>query len=332
MEAKQHTEALRSLMKREGIQAFITPSTDPHSGEYVPDRWKARRWISGFTGSAGTAVVTTDKAALWTDSRYFIQATEQLAHTDYILMKEKIEGTPSISEWLGSTLQEGDTVAVDGWVNTTEEVEILAGELAAYGLKLRTDIDPYAEIWEDRPSLPMNKAFIQGIEYAGESASSKIARIREKLQGKALVLSMLEEVAWTLNLRSSDVAYTPFMLGYVLITPEHTYLYICKEKLTPEVEAYLAAEHVDIRPYDAITDDLRSISIPVIAQPSKTNYAVYSAIQRPLRADSPVAHMLIFKNETEIRGYRRAMEKDGVAMVKWIKWTMENVPKADRQN
>lgn len=327
MESTHHIEALRRLMKREGIQAFITPSTDPHSGEYVPDRWKARRWISGFTGSAGTAVVTTDKAALWTDSRYFIQATEQLAATGFTLMKEKIEGTPSITEWLGTALQEGDTVAVDGWVNTTEEVEKLSGELAAYGLKLRTDIDPYAEIWEDRPSLPMNKAFIQGLEYAGESASSKIARIREKLQGKALVLSMLEEVAWTLNLRSSDVAYTPFMLGYALITPEHTYLYICKEKLTPEVETYLAAEHVDIRPYEAITDDLRSISTPVIAQPSKTNYAVYSSIQRPLRADSPVAHMLIFKNETEISGYRHAMEKDGVAMVKWIKWTMENVPK-----
>lgn len=327
METTAHIEALRSLMAREGIHAFITPSTDPHSGEYVPERWKSRRWISGFTGSAGTAVVTTDKAALWTDSRYFIQATEQLAGTGFVLMKEKIEGTPTITEWLGSILPPGSTVAVDGWVNTAEEVETMAGQLAAYGLNLRTDIDPYSEIWTDRPSLPMNKAFIQKMEYAGESASSKIERIRLTLGKKALVLSMLEEVAWTLNLRSSDVEYTPFMLGYALITPQRTLLYICKEKLTAEIEEYLKEEGVETRPYEAIADDLRTLDIPVIAQPSKTNHAVYSAIKHPLRMESPVSRMLIFKNATEIKGYRRAMEKDGVAMVKWIKWTMENVPK-----
>ena len=164
-------------MQQEGISAFITPSTDPHAGEYVPERWKARQWISGFTGSAGTAVVTLDKAALWTDSRYFIQAAEQLAGTEYVLMKEKIEGTPSITEWLSDVLPEGSVVAVDGWVNTTSEVESLTDELKAYSLTLRTDIDPYAAIWEDRPVLPQSKAFIQGLEYAGESAASKIQRI-----------------------------------------------------------------------------------------------------------------------------------------------------------
>ena len=168
-------------MLREGIHAFITPSTDPHAGEYIPERWKARRWISGFTGSAGTAVVTTDQAALWTDSRYFIQATEQLAGTGFELMKEKIEGTPTIAEWLGSVLPQGCVVAVDAWVNTTSEVESLSNELKAYGLTLRTDIDPYAEIWTDRPAIPKSKAFIQGLEYAGESAASKIARIRKTL-------------------------------------------------------------------------------------------------------------------------------------------------------
>ena len=192
LKATEKIEALRAIMRREGISAFITPSTDPHAGEYVPERWKSRRWLTGFTGSAGIAVVTTDQAALWTDSRYFLQAAEQLAGTGVELMKEKIEGTPTITEWLGSMLPQGSVVAVDGWVNTTAEVENLENELKAYGLALRTDIDPYAEIWTDRPAIPQSKAFIQGLEYAGESAASKIQRIREKIGQNAIVVSSLE--------------------------------------------------------------------------------------------------------------------------------------------
>ena len=327
MKTIEKVEALRGLMQRKGIQAFITPSTDPHSGEYVPERWKSRRWISGFTGSAGTAVVTLDQAALWTDSRYFIQAAEQLAGSGYELMKEKIEGTPSIPEWLGCVLPQGSVVAVDGWVNTAAEVESLRNELAAYGLTLRTDLDPYEEIWTDRPSIPQSKAFIQGLEFAGESAASKIQRVREKIGNSAIVLSMLEEVAWTLNLRADDVECTPFLLSYAIITPSNTLLYICREKVTPEVEAYLKDQGVSIREYADILPDLQTLDMPVYAQPNKTNYAVYSAIRTPIRKDSPVAHMLIFKNETEMKCFRNAMEKDGVAMVKWIKWTLENVPK-----
>ena len=182
MKTIEKVEALRGLMQRKGIQAFITPSTDPHSGEYVPERWKSRRWISGFTGSAGTAVVTLDQAALWTDSRYFIQAAEQLAGSGYELMKEKIEGTPSIPEWLGCVLPQGSVVAVDGWVNTAAEVESLRNELAAYGLTLRTDLDPYEEIWTDRPSIPQSKAFIQGLEFAGESAVANVANAAQSVK------------------------------------------------------------------------------------------------------------------------------------------------------
>lgn len=323
-------ETLRGLMQREGISAFITPSTDPHAGEYVPERWKARRWLTGFTGSAGTAVVTRDKAALWTDSRYFIQAAEQLAGTGIDLMKEKIEGTPTITEWLGSVLPQGSVVAVDGWVNTAADVESMENELKAYGLTLRTDLDPYAEIWTERPAIPQSKAFIQRMEYAGESAASKIQRIREKIGQNAIVLPSLEEVAWTLNLRADDVRYTPFVLGYVLITPTDTILYICKEKVTPEVADYLQDEGVSIREYDDIIADLQALHLPVYVQPEKANHAIYSAIKNPIRKDSVVEQMLIFKNETEIRGFRRAMEKDGVAMVKWMKWTLENVPKGDQ--
>ena len=327
METTEKMEALRRLMQREGISAFITPSTDPHAGEYVPERWKSRRWISGFTGSAGTAVVTLDQSALWTDSRYFIQATEQLAGTGYLLMKEKIEGTPSITDWLGTVLPPGSVVAVDAWVNTTSEVEHLQNELKAYGLTLRTDLDPYAEIWTDRPAIPQSKAFIQGLEFAGESAASKIQRIRKKIGQNAIVVSSLEEVAWTLNLRGDDVAYTPFILSYVLITPNDTLLYICKEKVTPEVADSLKQEGVDLREYDDIIADLQALDLPVWVQAEKTNYAVYSAIKNPIRKESPVEQMLIFKNEVEINGFRHAMEKDGVAMVKWMKWTLEHVPK-----
>lgn len=323
-------ETLRGLMQREGISAFITPSTDPHAGEYVPERWKSRRWLTGFTGSAGTAVVTREKAALWTDSRYFIQAAEQLAGTGIDLMKEKIEGTPTITEWLGSVLPQGSVVAVDGWVNTAADVESMENELKAFGLTLRTDLDPYAEIWTERPAIPQSKAFIQRMEYAGESAASKIQRIREKIGQNAIVLPSLEEVAWTLNLRADDVRYTPFVLGYVLITPTDTILYICKEKVTPEVADYLQDEGVSIREYDDIIADLQALHLPVYVQPEKANHAIYSAIKNPIRKDSVVEQMLIFKNETEIRGFRRAMEKDGVAMVKWMKWTLENVPKGDQ--
>lgn len=327
MTTNEKINALREVMKREGISAFITPSTDPHSGEYIPERWKARRWISGFTGSAGIAVVTLDKAALWTDSRYFIAANEQLSGSEFVLMKEKIEGTPTQAEWLGSVLPSGSVVAVDGWVNTVEYVEELKNDLMVYGLELKTDIDPYEELWKDRPSIPDGKVFIQGLQFAGESATSKIARIREKLNGCGLLVSMLEEVAWTLNLRCSDVEYTPFLVSYMLITPETATLYINKEKLTPEVEDYLKGENVGIRPYEAIAEDAAACDLPVYAQPAKTNYTVYSALKKPVRKDSPVGNLLIFKNDVEINGYRSAMEKDGVAMVKWIKWTLENVPK-----
>lgn len=310
---------LREVMEREGISAFITPSTDPHCGEYVPERWKSRRWISGFTGSAGTAVVTKDSAALWTDSRYFIQASEQLDGSDFSLMKEKIEGTPSIAEWLGGVLKEGDTVAVDGWVNTVSEVETLQNDLKAYGLTLRTDIDPYEEIWEDRPSVPDSKAFIQPLEYSGESTKSKLGRIREKLGDKSLLVCFLEDIAWTLNLRADDILYTPFLVSYLIITPTDATIYINKVKLTDEVTEYLKGEGVCIREYAEIIDGIKSIDTPMIVDADKTNYATYSAVKKPVRTGSPIPQLLMFKNETEIKGYRSAMEKDGVAMVKWIK-------------
>ena len=318
---------LRRLMFENGISAFITPSTDPHCGEYVPERWKSRRWISGFTGSAGIAVVTAEQAALWTDSRYFIQAADQLEGTGFQLMKEKIEGTPTIAEWLGGILKSGDSVAVDGWVNTVAEVNTMREALKPYGLKLVTDIDPYETIWADRPGIPDSKVFIQSLEYAGETTTHKIGRIREQLGGHALLTTFLEDIAWTLNLRADDILYTPFFVSYLIITPDNATLYINKEKVPAEVERYLRDEGVIIRPYEAILDDLKACDIPVEVQLDKTNYTTYEVIRHPIAKSSPIPHMLMFKNPIEIQGYRSAMEKDGVAMVKWMKWTLENVPK-----
>ena len=321
-------DALRHIMKENGVDAFITPSTDPHSGEYVPSHWESRAWISGFTGSAGTAVVTTDKAALWTDSRYFLQAEDQISGTDYVLMKDKIEGTPTVAQWLGETLPKGSTVAIDGWVNTVTAVEDLKAELSVYGLNLNTDIEPYGKIWTDRPKLPVNEVFIQPLELAGETAASKIGRIRAegiKSGADAVLVSMLDEVAWTLNLRGSDIEFNPVFVSYLLITADKATLYINQAKLTAEVSAYLKAEGVDTKPYGEIESDLRNLACKVLVQPDKTNYAVYACLHNPVRKDCPVSTMKIMKNEAEIRGYHSAMLKDGLAMVKWMKWLLPAV-------
>lgn len=322
---------LRRLMAHGNIQAIVVPSTDPHSGEYVPDHWECRAWISEFHGSAGTAVVTTDKAALWTDSRYFLAAEQVFRDSEFVLMKEKIEGTPTISQWLGSVLPKGATVAVDGWTNTVTAVEQLTQELKAVGINTVTDIPSLDDIWTDRPPLPLTPVVIHGLEYSGERASSKIARIRRQMldDGNAddcsLLISMLDEVAWTLNLRGSDIEYNPVFVSYLLVRPDTACLYIDRRKLTPEVTEYLKGEGVEVRDYDTIGSDLRQMDSPVQIQPDKTNYACYSCISKPVRRDCPVSVMKIMKNPTEIAGFRSAMLRDGIAMVKWLKWLLPAV-------
>ena len=322
---------LRRLMAHGNIQAIVVPSTDPHSGEYVPDHWECRAWISEFHGSAGTAVVTTDKAALWTDSRYFLAAEQVFRDSEFVLLKEKIEGTPTISQWLGSVLPKGATVAVDGWTNTVTAVEQLTQELKAVGINIVTAIPSLDDIWTDRPPLPLTPVVIHGLEYSGERASSKIARIRRQMldEGNAddcsLLISMLDEVAWTLNLRGSDIEYNPVFVSYLLVRPDTACLYIDRRKLTPEVAEYLKGEGVEVRDYDTIGSDLRQMDSPVQIQPDKTNYACYSCISKPVRRDCPVSVMKIMKNPTEIAGFRSAMLRDGIAMVKWLKWLLPAV-------
>lgn len=236
---------LREVMRREKLDAFVFPSTDPHHSEYTPDRWKGREWISGFTGSAGTAVVTMEAAALWTDSRYFLAAEDQLTGTSFQLMKQKVKSTPTIAEWLGAQLKDRNAqVGVDGMCNNVSSVETLIRELRREGgITVRTNFDPLNEIWKDRPAVPVDKVRIHPMEYAGESASSKIDRVRAelaKLHADGMLVSELDDIAWLLNLRGTDVHCNPVFVAYVLISTNDVTLYINNAKFTPYVEAYLA--------------------------------------------------------------------------------------------
>lgn len=327
-------EELRTVMKSEGIDAFVFPSTDPHNGEYVPEHWKGREFISGFNGSAGTAVVTMDDAALWTDSRYFLQAEEQLAGTGFRLMKLKIEGTPTISQWLGRKLAAngGTVVGIDGMVNSIGTVEALADELRAEGgITLRTNFDPLKVIWKDRPAIPSDMAIVHPQKYAGESAQSKIARIRQALRERhveGMLVSALDDIAWALNIRGTDVHCNPVVVSYLLITMDSVTLYINSDKLTPVVREHLAANGVMTDEYENVKKGLAGYDgYNILMDPDETCYTLYKAYgDRPkVLAPSPLPSMKIVKNETEIMGYRYAMLRDGIAMVKFLRWLVPAV-------
>lgn len=326
---EQRLEALRQLMHREHLAAFIFPSTDPHSGEYVPEHWKGRQWISGFNGSAGTAVVTLEDAAVWTDSRYFIAAEEQLHGTEFKLMKDGMPGTPSIAEWLADKLKHTNNteVALDGMVNTLNEVNALKEELRKLGgLTLRTNLDPLKTIWTNRPEIPTNKVELQPLELAGEETRHKIERIRIALRAvhaDGTLVSTLDDVAWTLNLRGSDVECNPVFVAYLLIEQQRTTLYINKEKLTNEVYNYLLSQQIDVEDYADVTKGLANYAeYNILLDPNTTNYTLAKMVkcQEIVTKPSPVPALKAVKNEAEIRGFRNAMLKDGIAMVKFLKW------------
>ena len=333
---KDRLQSLRELMRTEGIDAFVFPSTDPHNGEYVPDHWKGREFISGFNGSAGTAVVTNDDAALWTDSRYFLAAEEQLSGTGYELMKLKIEGTPTIAEWLGRKLssKSGAVVGIDGMVNSVDTVEALEDELRKQGgITIRTNFDPLDIIWNDRPCIPDNKVEIHPMKYAGETAESKMKRIREELKrlhAVGMLVSALDDIAWTLNLRGSDVHCNPVFVSYLLIAETEATLYIDENKLDDESAAYLKRIGVKVDDYGNVAKGLKSYDgYNLLMDPSETSYTLYKAYgERPrVLAKSPVPAMKAVKNDVEIAGYRAAMTRDGVAMVKFLRWLKPAVEK-----
>ena len=338
-EIRDRLAALREEMKMRQLSAFIVPSTDPHSGEYVPEHWETRKWISGFTGSAGTAVITLDDAGLWTDSRYFLQAEEQLEGTGIRLFKDRLPETPSIPEWLGSILHEGDKVGIDGWVNPHQEAFGLRQDLKVKGLTLETMTeDIFDTLWEDRPSLPKTPVFILGEERTGASCTDKLNRIREAITkngASAIILSSLDEIAWTLNLRGDDVHCNPVFISYLLISEEGYTLYILEEKITEEVRTYLKTHQVEIKTYSALDEDIRTFKEKhrgVLQISPLGNEALYNLSFQyadTLVAPSPVALMKAVKNETEQAGFRKAMEKDGVALVKFLRWLEKTVPTGD---
>ena len=335
-EIAQRLSNLREIMQREHLDAFIFPSTDPHNSEYVPDRWKGREWISGFNGSAGTAVVTMHAAALWTDSRYFIAAEQQLADTEFVLMRERVAGTPTISEWLGKVLSDinGATVGVDGMVNTAADVEALIADLRQQGgITVRTNFDPLAVIWTNQPPIPVTPIEVHSLEYAGESTTSKLSRIRmalRSLHADGMLVSALDDIAWTLNLRGSDVHCNPVFVSYLLIDTKTTTLFINDEKLTPDVKAYLTAQGVQTAPYNHIKDALRNYDeYNILLDPNAISYTLFKQVrtQEVVRASSPIPAMKAIKNEIEVEGFRRAMIRDGVALVKFLRWLQTAVPK-----
>lgn len=328
--------ALRDEMRREHLSAFIFPSSDPHNSEYVPPRWEGRKWISGFDGSAGTAVVTLHSAALWTDSRYFLAAEEQLAGTEFQLMRERMEGTPGIAEWIAAELSDADSteIGVDGMCMTYADVSDLKTELKHNGgITVRTNLDILDRVWTDRPSVPLNPVRIQPLEYAGESCRDKLGRIRSRLLRRGasgMLMTQLDDIAWTLNLRGTDVHCTPVFVAWLIVAEEVAVLYIKDEKLSPEVIDYLHAEGVAVDDYDNIIDALNSYDgYTLLIDPATTNYTLsqlrgnFNLVSAP----SPLPEMKAVKNEVECNGFRNAMLRDGVAMVKFLKWLEEAVPR-----
>ena len=327
-------------MRREHLGAFIFPSTDPHNSEYTADHWKGREWISGFNGSAGTAVVTLHAAALWTDSRYFIAAAQQLEGTEYQLMRERIEDTPTIAEWLGKQLaDENDKeVGLYGMDCTANDVQQLTSELRQHGgLTLRTNFAPLQRIWTNRPPIPMRPIVPQPIEYAGEDTLSKLSRIRKALREQhadGMLMASLDDIAWTLNLRGSDVHCNPVFISYLLISTQSATLFVHEEKLTAEARQHLTASGVATAPYTAVAEGLRRYpEYNILADPDEVSHTLMQVIQpneinshlspltsHLLQASSPVPMMKAVKNDAEQRGFRQAMIRDGVALVRFLRW------------
>lgn len=329
---KERIHALRMTFRPNNIKAFIIPSTDPHLSEYVAPYWMSREWISGFTGSAGTAVILMDKAGLWADSRYFLQAEKELEGSGITLYKEMLPETPSITKFLCQNLKPGESVSIDGKMFSVQQVEQMKEDLAPYQLQVNLFGDPLKNIWKDRPSMPDAPAFIYDVKYAGKSCGEKVAAIRTELKEKgifALFLSSLDEIAWTLNLRGSDVHCNPVIVSYLLVTQDEVVYFISPEKITQEVNKYLQEQQVSLRKYDEAESFLNSFAGEnILIDPKKTNYAIYSAINpacKVVRGESPVTLLKAIRNEQEIAGIHHAMQRDGVALVKFLKWLEASV-------
>lgn len=320
--------ALREVLKLNGLKAFIVPSTDPHMSEYVAPHWETRQWISGFTGSAGTVVITENEAGLWTDSRYFLQANEQLQGTGIDLYKEKLPETPTIAEFLQARLSKGDIVGIDGQVFSLATAKAMGQELGEKGIELKSVADPFENIWDNRPPIPQNLVFILPFQYTGEGCQEKVERIRQQMKKDNIdvtLITALDEIAWVLNLRGNDVHCNPVFVSFLLVSHQDVKLFIDECKLTPEVKSYLNDCEVKVYPYMEFYSDLEqnTNTNKVLADPAYLNYAIYqdlSPLCELIEHKTYVALMKAIRNQTEIGNLHRAMIKDGVALVKFLKW------------
>lgn len=317
----QRIAALRGFMQAANVNAVIIPQTDPHQSEYISSHWQVRRYLSGFTGSAGQLVVTADKALLWTDSRYFLQAANQLSDTEIELMKDGLPDTPTIEAWLAGHLKKGECIGVDGMLFSATEAAQLDTYFAARGLRFKTDFDVVDEIWSDRPALPSDAVFIHDEKFAGESAKDKIARILEDVKGQladSAFISPLDEIAWILNIRSRDVKYNPVATSYLYVAPEGSTLLIDPAKITPEVKAYLKSQGVNTCPYADVKTFISRLpqDAKVLIEPAKTSVTLSNLLgSRAVAGGSVVAVAKGCKNGVQIEGVHKAMERDGAALV-----------------
>ncbi len=322
----ERLRGLRNYMKSHGLAAFIVGSSDPHGSEYVADRWKAREWISGFTGSAGTAVITTDKALLWTDSRYWLAAEKELSGTGFSLMKDGLREVPAIADWLKDNLEKGDVAAVDGTVYPNVDVFALRSSLSENEISLDISHDPFEILWNNRPDIPMSKAEILPVEYTGETVVDKLQRVRENLASRkidATFIPALDEIAWLTNLRGADVDYNPVLVSYMLVSAEDAILFIESDKITNTVRKYLHEAGISIAGYSDVWQTLREYGKSSILLPNRCNAYIIENIPPTCKiyySDSIVASMKAVKNATEIKGFEKAMCYEGVAMVKLLYW------------
>jgi len=333
MTVNDKLSALRELMKKNNIQAYIIPSTDPHMSEYVADFWESRKWISGFTGSAGTVVVTLQEAGLWTDGRYYLQGEQQLEGTDIKLFKQGMAGVPDFDLWLTQVLKSGDVVGVDARVYSVSAYSSLKKKLVNAGLKLDGSNDFIKKIWEDRPEMPASQAYILDEKYAGKSISDKISEIRKVLKTKGVnshLVATLDDIAWILNIRGADVSYNPVTIAYLLIEEDLTTLFIKRQKLSDEAKAILSDNKIAIKSYKAVESYLK-LNLnrsKCLIDPDRMNQKVFGWIKKRneiVKTVNPSTFLKSQKNEVEVKNIRNAMRKDGVAMTKFLHWIDNNV-------
>lgn len=331
MERKGPIMALRSYMRKEELSALIVPSNDPHFGEYIPDHYKCREWLSNFTGSAGTLVVTLDKAALWTDSRYFVQAENELSGSGIELMKMKVEGTPSISQWILSNLEEDGIVAIDENLFTYQEYCSWVDELSPLNVTMIED--PFDEIWNERPVLEFHPIEPLDVSISGESTSSKHKRLVEQIALPypfVYIISALDEIAWLCNIRGRDVEYNPLVISYAVVTPERVELFVNPEAVTPQAEQHLFAQGVVIRDYNSFSNYLSQIDKSVIKifssnRVTAKHYLSVENILPDLTTGGTLNLMKSQKNETELAGFRKACEEDSLAWKKLLEYIRVNI-------